>query len=66
MGSYLNPGRKNKSLCADTPAVSVRVPCDLGVHDFRVFPYHYVTVSAVYRFVENYRCGGDPVFPAWL
>ncbi|WP_330422100.1 AAA family ATPase [Blautia sp. AF34-10] len=44
----------------------LRVPCDLGVHDFRVFPYHYVTVSAVYRFVDNYRCGGDPVFPAWL
>ena len=40
------------------------VPCDLGVHDFRVFPYHYVTVSAVYLFVENYQCGGDPVFPA--
>ena len=44
----------------------LRVPCDLGVHDFRVFPCHYVTVSAIYLFVDNYRCGGDPVFPAWL
>lgn len=28
MGSYLNLGRKNKSLCADTPAVSVREPSE--------------------------------------
>ena len=28
MGSYLNPRRKNKSLRADTPAISVREPSE--------------------------------------
>ena len=62
------PRRFGKSMAADM--LAAYYDKNTKVHQCMIekmeFPYHYVTVPAVYLFVDNYQCGGDPVFPAWL